>query len=748
VGLLMLTLVLLSWIAAAYLDYGDMEWGTPQGADEVGVNYDGSGGAGAGARAGAGSSSERKKRFKEGCSAAIESVPDLDAADVEEYAEYVEKFGKLDRYLNDGCEYERNYRAYEGNKRRIDELNAAPVRFEVVNGRVFTESFAVNEFTDCDDDCRKAYLEEINPRSNRRRLRQRGGGGGGNRGESGGSGSESGSEWDLNSRCIKLDQAYFKDVNAAATEQVSMWSEECGAIKNQGELGTCWAFSATAQLQCNFNAAHQDTRVFSEKYGTDCSDQYSVNTGGAVGYLDEWYTENGACSDYYKAYDDKDSTDYDGDCDCNAEKAYGQCYEFTPSIDEQGKLAIANAAQLYALSFGVYLCSSFFDVGGDNAVWYGCGARDEIIGGHGMTIVGQDAGHLVLVRNSWGTPRGWGSSSEPGHVWFHSDVWSSEARMSSPFSFNYFRPQTQPEHEAPTAKCHEQGPCDSGFMDTSDGASTRDKCSPAADCAGGDYVDSECNCVCQAAGTCDSESGSGGGGRDPSPTIPSGDEDEDEDEACPTLVSSGFDDYSWANGDWTYLGEHEGKPYYEHQTDKRTKEFLVYSDFCGEYMITDDIDGTAAYCRCGHNGWDAKELSECEWECWGRDWEPQPSATTLTNCGSSENENENENENNSRTRTRSSAKVAAQSSIGGKGRPRANGKRRGTQTASRPVALIAFTTDQALAVAVALLICVNVCVVMELMRRRAGAWCTKTRYAKVQMVEEDSEAEQILQVSN
>jgi len=59
-------------------------------------------------------------------------------------------------------------------------------------------------------------------------------------------------------------------------------------------------------------------------------------------------------------------------------------------------------------------------------------------------------------------------------------------------------------------------------------------------------------------------------------------------------------------------------------------------------------------------------------------------------------------------------------------------------------ALITITTDEALAVGVALLICANVCVAMEIMRRRAGAWCKKTSYAGVMQ----SEAEQILQVSN
>jgi len=547
------------------------------------------------------STSERKKRFKQGCSAAIENEPDLDAADVNEYTEYVSAYGKLDRYLNDGCNFTRNYRAYESNKRRIDELNAKANRFEVVNGRVFNESYGVNEFTDCDDDCRRELLVPFNPDPNRRRL-QRGGNRGGNRRES--------------EDCIELDQDYFADVDAAATIQDSMWRKECGAVKNQGMLGTCWAFSSTAQFQCNFNAAHQETRVFSEKYATDCSGSSvgRVVEGGDMKALNEWYTDNGACSDYYKAYNDRDSTDYNGDCDCDAEKEYGQCYKFFTSVDAKGKLAIANAAQLYALSFGVAICSSFYDVGGDNAVWYGCKSGEALIGGHAMTIVGQDGGRYVLVRNSWGTDyyAGWGSQSEPGHVWFHSDVWSSQAGEGGSwmeFSFTYFPPQSQSqsEHEVPIAKCHAQGPCDSGFMDTSDGSYTRAADNCAADCAGGDYVDDACNCVCQAVGICDDQDG---------------DEDEPlsgEDEVCP-LVSSDFKHSSF-NGDWTYVGQHNEKAYYQH-----AEFFVAYSG--GQYIITDDLRSGEPYCDCGRG---ATELSECEWYCWDG---AHAKATALANCDS------------------------------------------------------------------------------------------------------------------
>jgi len=211
-------------------------------------------------------------------------------------------------------------------------------------------------------------------------------------------------------------------------------------------------------------------------------------------------------------------------------------------------------------------------------------------------------------------------------------------------------------------------------------------------------------------------------------------------EDCP-LVSSGFN-FEKFNGDWTYLGEHEGKPFYQH--DEHAKYFIAYSEMCREYMITYDVESSTSYCRCGleDNDWDPKPLSECEWNCWdGDQFEDDGTtwATTRTDCGDSAGSIANHQHNDNYA-----VKLVAP-------RPPSPGKQneiklRRPKLVAPPeligteAPLITITTHQALgvAVAVALLICFTFCVAM---RRRNK---TRMSYAKVQM--EDSEAEQNQQI--
>ena len=67
------------------------------------------------------------------------------------------------------------------------------------------------------------------------------------------------------------------------------------------------------------------------------------------------------------------------------------------------------------------------DIGCVTMTRYGCGDDDTLIGGHAMTIVGQQYGEKILVRNSWGTGWGMKNTELAGHLWFDKSVWSSAA---------------------------------------------------------------------------------------------------------------------------------------------------------------------------------------------------------------------------------------------------------------------------------------------------------------------------------
>ena len=107
--------------------------------------------------------------------------------------------------------------------------------------------------------------------------------------------------------------------------------------------------------------------MFSEKYATDCTDSSigTVNGGGFMHKLTEWYDNNGACTSFHKEYDGSDTTEYDGDCGCLESKTYGQCYALYAHND--GGI-IAAAATEHAYDFGLALCNSFYYA---DETWYG-----------------------------------------------------------------------------------------------------------------------------------------------------------------------------------------------------------------------------------------------------------------------------------------------------------------------------------------------------------------------------------------
>jgi xylem cysteine proteinase len=176
-------------------------------------------------------------------------------------------------------------------------------------------------------------------------------------------------------------------------------------VKNQGQCGSCWAFSTTGSVEGIAKIKQGTLPSLSEQMLVDCAGSSGNQgcNGGLMDYAFTWIQSNGICSEADYPY-----TARDGQC----KKGCKSVLKVTgfKDVAAGSETALAAAVAVQPVSVAIEADQSAFQFYSGGVFAAACGTQLD----HGVLAVGYSSAgsqNYWIVKNSWGTS--WG---EQGYI--------------------------------------------------------------------------------------------------------------------------------------------------------------------------------------------------------------------------------------------------------------------------------------------------------------------------------------------